>query len=158
MDCTMKHVRHRRCKQTEEHTSPQGPGVKRSHTSCSLHRWNPCWPTDFTGSLIVRIYHPCHWCGFSQRPLKTKDHHPKPDVPPNKVFSAVCHWSIQSYNIKHFTGIRHSCFGWEQLHPLLEQFAVYYVETDCGYRLYIIIVLFKWHHNKLKFTKLQGSI
>lgn len=80
--------------QTEGHTSPQGSWVKRSHTSCSLRRRTPA--DCFTGSLIVQIYHPCHWCGLSQRPLKTKEHHPKPDVAPNKVLGEGCHCSIQS--------------------------------------------------------------
>ena len=79
--------------QTEGHTSPQGSGVKRSHTSCSLPRRTPA--DCFTGSLIVQIYHPFHWCGLSQRPLKTKEHHPKPDVAPSRVLGEGCHCSTQ---------------------------------------------------------------
>ena len=42
--------------ETEGHTSPQGSGVERSHTSCSPHHGTPA--DCLTGSLIVQIYHP----------------------------------------------------------------------------------------------------
>lgn len=56
--------------QTEGNKSPQGSEVKRSHTSCCQLRRTPA--DFFTGSFIVQIYHAFHWCGLSQRPLKTK--------------------------------------------------------------------------------------
>lgn len=68
--------------QAEGCSEPQGLGVERSHTSCGPHQRTPAG--CFTGALIVQIYHPCHWCSLSQEPLKTKEHHPKPDVSPDK--------------------------------------------------------------------------